>query len=267
MLGKWLIQQKISSFYRKRPIAATNLPTTPYPSDNNICEIICITYNNPALLPLQWKLIKKNIEDPYHFLVADNSSDPKSRDAIAEFCLKNKILYIPLPPNPFKNSSQSHAVALNWLVKNYILLRKPAYFGFIDHDIFPIEAFSPAAYLSKQGVYGLYQERPPYWYLWAGFCFFNYKGFDISLFDFMPGTVNGVNLDTGGKNWDAVYAKLDKTKINFPTQTYENLRDGEIAQSDKLERIGAWLHSFNGSYWMKVDAKEHLLEAYLNKYL
>ena len=82
----------------------------------------------------------------------------------------------------------------------------------------------------------------------------------------MPGTVNGINLDTGGKNWDLVYSKLNREQIEFPVQTYKNLREGNVAQSDKLEIIGNWVHSFNGSYWMKVDKKEHLLEKYLEQY-
>jgi len=238
-----------------------------YPTGNTTCELVCVTYNNAELVPLQTALIKKYFKGAYNFLIADNSSDPKCREKILAYCQSAGLAYISLPSNPNETGSRSHAAAINWVLKNYIVLKQPAYFGFIDHDIFPVESFSAEEVLKKQAVYGLLQERGSLWYLWAGFCFFNFKNLDPIKMDFMPGPVNGVNLDTGGKNWELVYSRLKKEDLEFPSQTYQNLREGNIAQSDKIELIGKWAHSFNGSYWMKVDKKEHLLEAYLKQYM
>jgi hypothetical protein len=231
------------------------------------CELISVTYNNAELVKHQFSLLKKHFKGNFNFLIADNSSDSNIRKEISDYCKRTNISYVSLPLNPYKTGSQSHAAALNWVLKNYILERKPAYFGFIDHDIFPIEPFSIEEILKKQPVYGLLQQREQLWYLWAGFCFFNFNSFDCAQMDFMPGTVNGINLDTGGKNWNLVYSNINRDSIEFPLQTYKNLRAGDVAQSDKLEIIGKWVHSFNGSYWMKVDKKEDLLEKYLKQYM
>ncbi len=238
-----------------------------YSAGNTVCEIVCIAYNNHELAPLQHALLKKNLKGEYHYIIADNSSDTASREKIAAYCKKEGIAYISLPENPNENGSRSHAAAMNWILKNYLLQKAPAYFGFIDHDIFPIESFSAEEHLKKQPVYGLLQERGELWYLWAGFCFFNFSKVQPEKMDLMPGPVNGTNLDTGGQNWEHLYSKLKKNELEFPSQTYQNLREGDVAQSDKVEIIGKWLHSFNGSYWMKVDKKEHLLEAYLKQYM
>lgn len=238
-----------------------------YPQNNKVCEIVCITYNNPELVKHQFSLLRKYFRGAYNFIIADNSSDENARVEIEKYCRSVHLGYISLPTNPYKTGSMSHAASINWMVKNYIEFKQPAYFGFIDHDVFPVEPFSIESILNKQDIYGLLQERGSLWYLWAGFCFFAYNKIDISKLDFMPGTVNGVALDTGGMNWNEVYSKLNKEQITFPTQTYQNLREGNVAQSDKLEIIGQWVHSFNGSYWMKVEKKEHLLEKFLNQYL
>lgn len=264
-----LLQKYKTSKFLNTDLSATmhfSCETTPYFSNNTICELVCVTYNNADLLPHQVDLLRKYFTTTFNLVIADNSSDTECRNKIATYCKSENISYIPIPKNPFSTGSQSHAATVNWMMKNYIIKKRPAYFGFIDHDIFPIEPFSIENILNKQPVYGLYQERKPLWYLWAGFCFFNFSKFDCSKMDFMPGSVNGINLDTGGKNWAPVYSKIEKESIEFPAQTYKNLREGDVAQSDKLEIIGNWVHSFNGSYWMKVDKKEHLLEKYLEQF-
>lgn len=269
MIRRFLQKYKTAAFYRKglANVKTVALSKDPHPTGNTLCDIICVTFNNPALLTMQHSLIKKHVKSNYNLLVADNSSDGNCRQEIEAYCKNNKIGYISLPRNPYTSGSCSHAAAMNWVIKNYISLKKPAYFGFIDHDIFPIEPFDITTILSDQPVYGLLQEREPYWYLWAGFCFFRSGAIPVGEMDFMPGPVNEVNLDTGGRNWQLIYSRLKKEKIQFPAHSYLRLREGEVFQSDKMERIGNWLHSFNGSYWMKVETKEHLLENYLQQYM
>jgi hypothetical protein len=268
VLKRLLLKYNVSKFFKVRLADRPHsfCSTDKYESGNTICELVCVTYNNPDLIKHQVALLKKYFTGTYNLVIADNSSDRKCREKLSAFCKSEKLTYISLPHNPYTTGSQSHAASVNWVLQNYILHKQPAYFGFIDHDIFPVEPFSIDTILQKQAVYGLLQQRAQLWYLWAGFCFFNFSKFDCSKMDFMPGTVNGINLDTGGKNWDLIYSKINRDTIEFPTQTYKNLRAGDVAQSDKLEIIGNWVHSFNGSYWMKVDKKEHLLEQYLEQY-
>jgi hypothetical protein len=243
-------------------VASFNIPV----KANTIpLHIIAITYNNEKLIAQQQRLIKKNVADNHLFIVADNSTDPIKRRKIAEACSLSGTGYIPLPPNPYQSGSNSHALSLNWLCKNYLPVVSPRYFGFIDHDIYPVKSHSLIHHLEKQLVYGPFQGGKEYWYLWAGLCFFDASLLEKYELDFTPANINGKYADTGGSNWYKLYRHLDRQKINFPDQTYIALREGNITQSDKMELIGDWLHSFNGSYWMSVPPKENLLFEYLNK--
>ena len=154
MLKALLQKYKISKFLNAGLSSTQHFfcDTTSHPSNNNICELVCVTYNNADLLQHQATLLKKYFAGPFNFIVADNSSDEGCRMKIADFCKKEKISYVSLPENPFSTGSQSHAAAINWMIKNYILAKRPAYFGFIDHDIFPVEPFSIDKILSKQAA-------------------------------------------------------------------------------------------------------------------
>lgn len=253
---------KIKRFLHTRmsDIETYNLPKKRVP-----LHVITVTYNNELLLQHQVRLLNKYLTDDFIFVVADNSSDPNKRREIKSECIRNGVTYLSLPPNPYKTSSSSHGICLNWLCKNYLSVFNPAYFGFIDHDLYSASRHSIIDHLRKQPVYGHWQGQKGYWYLWAGMCFFNAAKVDARSLDFLPASIHGKYADTGGSNWKIIYSKLDQSKLSFPTHQYLNLREGNVPQSDKMELIGEWLHSFNGSYWMKVEAKENILFDYLNK--
>jgi hypothetical protein len=251
-------------FYR---IGLTQVKTFNIPA--NAAEIplhiITVTFNNELLLAQQQRLIQKHVSDKHLLIVADNSPDESKRRKIAELCERAGTAYISLPENPHSIGSNSHAACLNWMFRNYIHQIKPRYFGFIDHDIYPIKSHSIINYLIKQPIYGAWQGGSMYWYLWAGLCFFNSDSVKKFKFDFTPTHIAGNFADTGGSNWKHIYRHLEREKIYFPPQSYLSLREGNIPQSDKMELIGEWLHSFNGSYWMNVPPKENVLLDYLNK--
>lgn len=258
------IQNLKNKSYFKKSLAdvdKVNLPINP----SVPLHIIAVTYNNETLVEHQFQLMRKNIKDKFVLIVADNSPNPEKRKAIKKLCEQHSISYIALPDNPYKMSSRSHAACLNWMYKNYISVIKPNYFGFIDHDVYPIAEHSVVSYLNNQSIYGHYQQREKYWYLWAGLCFFKYEKVKGMNLDFSPGAIGNLQVDTGGCNWNELYSQLDKEKIKFPEHKYVNLREGNVAQSDKMEIIGEWLHSFNGSYWMDVKPKENDLNEYLKK--
>lgn len=239
-----------------------NIPAKAVP---NQIQIITITYNNETLLLHQLKLLQKNVTDNFVFIVADNSPLKIKREAIRKICKENNIGYVGLPKNPYTMSSSSHGICINWMYQNYISKIEPEYFGFIDHDIFPIKPHSLINILKRQGIYGAWQGNKEYWYLWAGLCFFSWQLVKKTKLNFMPTTIGTKQVDTGGANWRDLYSKLNMDKIEFPQGHYVNLREGDVTQSDKMEILGDWLHSFNGSYWMEVKAKENELNEYLKK--
>lgn len=255
---------RTSRFYSKK-LAQVQTINLPLKQHKTPVHIFTIAYNNAVLLEHQERLIRKNITDDYVFIVADNSPDPQKRKQIAEACCTKHIGYIGLPSNPYTSSSNSHGACLNWLWKNYLPVYQPEIIGFIDHDIYPVKPVSIAAYLKDQPVYGHLQGQAPHWYLWAGLCFFKYAALPSTQLNFLPAIVGSKQMDTGGANWEPLYSHIDIKSLTFPSHEYMSLREGTVVQSDKMEQIGEWLHSFNGSYWMKVAPKENLLEEYLDK--
>lgn len=252
-LSKWNFDNVLHFKCNNKPLA-----------DTNQLDLITFAFNNENVIAHQIRLLRKYILDPYQYTVVDNSPDLTKREKILRLCKNFDVAYISLPPNPYtgKYPSLSHGLALNWIYQHYISHRKAAYFGFIDHDIFPISPTKIMDFLQNNYVYGLLQEREKLWYLWAGFCFFNYSYVADKKLDFMPykGT------DTGGANWRPIYRYLDKEKIPRLKHEYGRLRDGDDPQSDWFEYIGDWLHTFNASNWKKVKDKNILVDRLLNKY-
>ncbi|MEK7557924.1 MAG: hypothetical protein AAB530_01810 [Patescibacteria group bacterium] len=200
------------------------------------------------MIEYQIKIIKKNILDPYIYTVADNSSIPEKQVKILALCQAHGIAYIKLPYNHLRGSL-SHGSSMNWVWKNYLKLRQPKYFGFIDHDIFPMCPLSIVSYLNKQNIYGRLQERNNKWYLWAGFCFFKFNYTKNKKINFLP----KINMDTGGGNYKSIYRYIDKNNLFFPDEKLKKIRGGNIHQSDYIEYIGNWIHTLNASNWMKID--------------
>ena len=243
-------------------VDSLNLPET---GPGVLLHVITIAYNNEQLLEQQVRLMKKYLADNFVFVIADNSSNPGKRRLIREICRNRSIPYISLPPNPYVMGSYSHGASMNWMCRNYLPVYQPRYFGFIDHDIYPVKKHSIIRHLEKQLLYGHLQQRGRIWYLWAGLCFYDSNFVSFQKMDFLPLLAGADYADTGGSNWKLLYRHLDPGKIEFPSHEYLSLREGEISQSDKMEMIGEWLHSFNGSYWMNVEPKENILFEYLDK--
>lgn len=256
----------------QKPKAICHLPL--HPLNEKSLDIITIAFNNVELIQYQEQLLRKFIQDPYHHIVVDNSTDFKVREQLYQFCLENKIAYILLPKN-FMNwvgGSYSHAAALNYTYKHIIQKRQPFAFGQIDHDLFPTRPISIINKLSKQPIYGPLRLRDQWWYLSAIMSFFRYDFVKDKKVDFMPVTPDKIYLDSGGGNWYSLYSQLDRERIIFPNECIEPLRDGGDRHGDSLEFFDdkLWLHTINGSCWKKINnqsEKNNHVREYLDQLL
>jgi len=228
------------------------------PSGNLL--LISIAFNNIETIHLQYDYLKKNLTDNFSYVVADNSSDKKSAALIRSFCTEEKISYYKLPSNPLTGAhpSGSHGLALNWSFKHIVKKLSPKYFGFLDHDIFPLTQTAIIPHI-RHSMFGLLQDRNDKWYLWPGFCFYEYQKVVMLPLNFMPAT----NLDTGGGNYEVLYKTIDKRLLDLPTHHYLNTETGEQTDIFKnadhtVERIGDWIHTMRLSNWHTSD-KEQLL--------
>lgn len=239
-----------------------NIGESPEPA---MIDIVSVAFNCVHTVRQQIRLIRKYLQDPFCLTIADNSTDRHCREEIRRLCQAEKVAYIGLPTNPYRKTkcSNSHGTALDWMWRNYLSARPTAYFGFLDHDIYPVRRTSILKNLSGRKVHGALQVREPRWYLWAGFSFFERSAVQDVEISFRPIE----DLDTGGRNFQTLYSRLQRANLIFPAQQYHQLRDGDLKQADQFETLGDWVHTFNASQWVEVDdLKEKLVEELLAKY-
>lgn len=258
-----------------------------FSEQRNRCLVITIAFNNSEFIHYQILLLKKYFRDEFSHCIVDNSSDLKQKSEIKNRCIANRISYCSVPPNPYKNT-KSHGAAMHWAYFQLIKKFPFQYFGFLDHDIFPIADFCLKDKLD-QGIYGRvihayhengYQEirtdQIPYWSLWAGFCFFEstrIKAYFPWTFNFFskhfPG---GYFLDTGGGLWNQLYSKLDYPSKSASFEEVEiDKFFGDGNQQEKFEILdGRWVHFVSLSNWRTIsdlESKKEKLTRYLQTYL
>jgi hypothetical protein len=269
---------KLFAFYHQFPIGDNvGIQTGSLIEDS--LDLVTIAFNSPDMIQHQYRLLRKFITDSYRYTVADNSTDEVARAEIRAFCVEQGIPYMALPPSPYVSSlnSKSHGAALNYVYRNYIKPRSARFFGFLDHDIFPVAPVAPKDYLKKQPFYGMLQEcNIPHirggrlLYLWPGLAFFDSTYTQGMRLNFLP----DYGGDTGSGCFYSLYKPLlmDQGKeevFRFAEERRISLWEGNDFQNDMYAYFdNEWLHMANASNWRNaVDFKkkkkrmEELLES------
>lgn len=255
----------------QKPKTICNLSLEKVQKEKSV-DIITIAFNNLNVIQYQEQFLKKNIHDSYTHIVVDNSSNSEISAQIYTFCRDVGIAYVRLPDNHLAliGGSYSHAGSLNYSYRHIITKRQPYAFGYIDHDLFPVQPISICRKLENQPIYGPLRHRGDCWYLSAIMSFFRYDYVADKRIDFMPVKPDGVYLDSGGGNWYDIYSRLKMDEICFPNECIEPLREGGDRHGDSLEWFDnkSWLHTINGSCWKPIaDGKDNLVQQLLDKYL
>lgn len=193
---------------------------------------ICIVnYNCPHFLDVQLQLLKRNVPNTWIYVV--ETSDGEQCKNIA---LSNGVSYVHLRTG-YNDYSYCHAAALNFawatLRKRYDLV------GFIDHDCFPIEPYTPSAALSTADFLSLNQVRGNVTYPWPGCLFIRST---VEGIDFLP----TVGLDTGGRIAE-VYKNISPMDMDYQ-------HGGELID-------WAWFHIGKGSNWVGTEENAERVQA------
>jgi len=220
--------------------------------------LITVAFNNTHVLKHQISKIKENITDKnYRHIIADNSKLPEKREEIKKICLEENIPYIGIPQlsmNRYIGGSNSHAAALNWIYYQLINKIRPCKFGFLDHDIYPLKPLSVEKYLEEQPFYGKKETREDYWYLWPGFCFFDFNYISKFYVDFSPSKVNQTYVDTGGALWYDLYSNLNNSDYKFAKEQRISLDKLGYPFQETVEFLDDnWFHSMNASLWKNAE--------------
>ena len=205
--------------------------------------IATVAFNRPDVIEWQIHLVRKHLHERDSYIIFDNSNRPEKRRSIRELCRRERVPYVELPRVNFIPSF-SHAAALDWITRNFVLPRRPQLVGFLDHDIFPLSPFSIADKVQDKKAYGWkYSRSPGAWYLWAGFCFFSNVRMDS--FDFRPASDYEFGyLDTGGSNWEVFYRHLVDDDVRLI-----NVEEIPLDEGGYFQDLDGWLHVVNASRW------------------
>ena len=140
-------------------------------------------------------------------------------------------------------------------------------FSLLDHDIFPVRDFNMTLTLGQRDFYGVSRIKEGEWYLWPGFCIYNFDTFTTKP-DFLPRYTKKNFLDTGGGNYRKLYCKYNLKDVAFPEvktirikNSKELIRRCDIYHSDYVQIVDdAWLHLINGSNYANIKGKEDVIE-------
>lgn len=222
--------------------------------DSRKLFVITVAFNDEELIALQHETLKKYLRDPYEYFVIDNSSREEQSEKMKGYCFQNKINYVRLPENIYWNGGVSHGLALNWTYRNIIQKFKPAIFGFMDHDLFPVEPISIVGHLAAGDAWGITMRRRPSslpWkfrlYLWAGLAFYCLEKFKKRTPNFLP----GFGVDTCGRialDEDALVKLSDVFNL-------ENRKPIEIVPGINVYEYGAFVH-FQGASSEPMESLE-----------
>jgi hypothetical protein len=241
------------AFYKNRRADGMDgfLAEHAYLADKNIALVIA--FEQPWALNWLLRLATGNVADTT-FLVFDNSRNVSKRKEIEQICKRNGAPYLSLPPNPTRHVNRSHGMAMSWVYHNVVRVLNPRIFGFVDHDLIPVRRASIADKLAGQPVYGLLNEgKFGFWYLWAGYCFFDYAGTKGKPFNFLYDFSR--DLDTGGRNWNGLYRGLDRRRLAAAKAENVSMKVASMENPRKVQIVdGSWLHIGGISY----NSPDHL---------
>lgn len=187
-------------------------------------------------------------------IVLDNSRHEDARRQIEKVAARHGAPYLGLPPYRTRHVNRSHGMAMSWAWHNVIAPLRPAFFGFLDHDLIPVRPVRPPERLHSQPVYGLANVgNLGHWSLWAGYCWFRREiaeGRPLNfLYDFSRG------LDTGGRNWAPLYRTLDRSRLSFAPPAMVPMRLPSGAARDVELVDGSWVHIGGISYNNNLEPK------------
>lgn len=209
------------------------------------------------------------------YIVIDNSTDNICSDRLAKYAERKSFVYIKSPDNRYKRKvgSVSHAIAINWLFKFIKNNYSPEYTILLDHYIFLLGKVSMLSLFQNYSIYCRMQNRGTVQYIWPGF-FAIHNGvlrkYNINM---LPGKVDGVSTDTGGRFWNiiqSIQSEMGKQHIHYvedtPISAIESTSENE-SYYDLIDKN--WIHLRNGANWLnsaRANEKWELLkQKYMNK--
>jgi hypothetical protein len=277
-LSEWLILEPLRAFlkelrndvlltsykYRKAEYEDQFLEKNKHFKDKNILAVIA--FEQPKVLEWLFALSSKNLKD-CQLMVFDNSKSLILRREIEELCQKWDIPYLSLPILKVRHPNRSHGLAMTWVFHRIIKKLQPYIFGYLDHDMYPVKPVSLSKFnLDNQDSYGLLNDAPHYWNLWAGYCFYKFSAVKNKPLNFLYDFSRGI--DTGGRNWPYLYKSQVKSLTKFSSVSTPLVSLGNNMNSAVQLIDEVWVHvggvSYNNNLKPKEEFHSKLVETLLD---
>ena len=216
-------------------------------------KIINVVFNKPAFLPYHYECLKKYLKtDRLEYYVFDNSNDEGASDMFRFLSLYLNVEYIRVPQNihrtndPSTRAGQSLDYALQYA---YNTLHCRDVVMVCDSDMFLTDYYDPLVGLGDNDIVGkspinayafqqpeIADEIRQRVYYTNQFLIVNFKSVDVNKISFVPGSVDGVSLDCGGR--------LTTFFRENPEIHHSAVSDNCTVTSDTIDRIPAHLRDF-----------------------
>lgn len=225
---------------------------------------IVIAFRQPWALDWQLQMAARNLPG-IELLVFDNSRSADVRRQIQAVCDRHGVSCFGLPPYRTAHVNRSHGMAMSWVYHNVVRVLRPEIFGFLDHDLIPMEPVDVHRRLDGQPVYGVLNAgNLGAWSLWAGYCFYRFAYTQDKPLNFLYDFSR--QLDTGGHNWNALYRLLPRADLRFAPKQFLRMQPPRAPESRQVEVIDdAWIHiggiSYNDNFQRKQAFFASLKEA------
>jgi hypothetical protein len=231
-------------------------------------HLFVVGFGRPDLLRQQKRLLSTYLMDPFNVTVLDNTRDPYGQADMEVACDELGVGY-----ERVRSEKHEHPDALN-RAATLARERDHAFWGCLDHDIFPVRPTTVLDKIEPAGFFGLgqtYSPRvgTPLRYLWPGWVFFSRRWLNGRTPDFQ-GLRAEFKFDDGdaGSMLHSLFTDEDWERLVGIEHGYEVIRadDGHGLQSFGYERLGDFVHLSNASHWKAVpdpDERDHLLREML----
>ena len=185
------------------------------------CKLIVCVYNQPDFIRLQYKSLRKFLQQSFTMCVCDDSLDKDISNEIKKVCEQNNIEYLRAPYNHSRQPSVRHAKALTYALNN---TDKSGFkfFGLLDSDLFLVTKMSIEKLLSHSEIATRIQNNGGLCYFWPGLTFWKSE---TKLQDFRWGLLP--NGDTGSTTH--IFHK------EHPEFKLKNFSEGRIKRSVECE--------------------------------
>jgi hypothetical protein len=207
---------------------------------------LVVAYEQPWALDWLTRMAARHLVDGT-LLVFDNSRRQRARIDIERVCRDRNVPYLALPPNPTRHVNRSHGIAMTWIFHNVVRAIRPRIFGFVDHDLIPMEKIELGETLGDQPFYGVPNVSKWGWQLWAGYCLFDFSVVHHLPLNFLNDFYRG--LDTGGRNWSCLYKNYDRAQLRFGAMQQTDVMDPLHSTPRTIQVVdGSWIHLAGAGY-------------------